>query len=259
MFRRSVPKLRSNAPAPGSVGCLDRETRIAPPISPRTPAGAALRRYTPAIVPGRRPTESKMPDPEGDTVRTTNSPRHPAAPLAFACVLLAALAAAGPADAQELYTYTLSAFGGLGGSLDADPGDGLSNSAFQLGASFVTEPHTRVALRAGRLGLGDGNRFGNRLTDAELDYVTLAGEYRFKERYYDSWTYIGLGGYRVEGDRLAGGGRSDETSIGLALGLVGEFTVSRAFDVVVEISGHYADLDEAQTFAMGHAGLSFHF
>ena len=192
------------------------------------------------------------------TRRPTTRPSHAPAPFALACLLLAGLGAAGPAGAQELYTYSVSAFGGLGGSLDADPGDSLGNGGFQLGASFVTEPYTRVALRAGRLGLGDGGRFGS-LTDAELDYVTLSGEYRFKERYYDSWTYIGLGGYRVEGERVFGAGEGDDSSLGLAVGLVGEFNLTRSFDVVVEVSGHYADLTEAQVFAMGHAGLAFHF
>ena len=178
--------------------------------------------------------------------------------VACACLVLAALGAAGTAGAQELYTYPVSAFGGLGGSLDADPGDSLNNGGFQLGATYVTEAHTRIAVRAGRLGLADGGRFGD-LTDAELDYVTLSGEYRFKERYYDSWTYIGLGGYRVDGTRLVGTGEGEESAVGLAIGLAGEFTLTRSLDVVVEVSGHYADLTHANVFAMGHAGLAFHF
>ena len=39
----------------------------------------------------------------------------------------------------------------------------------------------------------------------------------------------------------------------------GEFTVTQWLGVLVELSGHYADLDEAQFFGMGHAGLSIHF
>jgi len=206
-------------------------------VTPRTPR------------PTTRPSVGATPHP---------ARRRPGGVLALAGLLLVALGAAGPAGAQELYTYTVSAFGGLGGSVDADPGDSLSNGGFQLGASIVTEPYTRVAVRAGRLGLGDGDRFAN-LFDADLEYVTLAGEYRFKERYYDSWAYLGLGSYRVEGDRLFGAGEGDDSSLGLALGLVGEFTVTRSIDVVVEVSGHYADLDQAQVFGMGHAGLSFHF
>jgi len=203
----------------------------------------------------RRPTTRSL----ASVPSRAGRPRRPGGGrLACACLLLAALGAAGPADAQELYTYTVSAFGGLGGSVDADPGDSLNNGGFQLGASYVTEAQTRIAVRAGRVGLADGDRFGN-LVDADLDYLTLAGEYRFKERYYDSWAYIGLGGYRVEGTRLFGTGEGDESSLGLAIGLAGEFNLTRSLDVVVEVSGHYADLTEANVFAMGHAGLAFHF
>lgn len=176
----------------------------------------------------------------------------------LALVVVAVLAVTSPLAAQELYTHTLSAFGGLGGSIDADPGDDLDNSGFQLGASMVTEDSTRIALRAGRIGLAGGERFES-LLDADLSYVTLSGEYRFRETYYAHWVYIGLGGYRVEGDDLFTGGESDDTALGLVIGLVGEFNLTRRLDFVVELSGHYADLDEASIFALGHAGLAFHF
>ncbi len=173
------------------------------------------------------------------------------------CCVVVALFVAPAAGAQELYTYTVGLFGGLGGSIDADTGNGVDNGSFQLGVSVVTEAQTRVALRAGRLGLGGGDRFVD-LTDARLTYATLAGEYRFQDEAYTPWAYIGLGAYRVSGDR-PGGDRSDDTGVGLALGLVGEFTLTRRFDAVVEVSGHYADLDQAKVFAMGHAGVAFHF
>lgn len=176
----------------------------------------------------------------------------------IALAAAAALAVAAPAAAQELYTFTVSAFGGIGGSLDAEPGDDLGNTGFQLGASMVTEPRTRIALRAGRLGLADGDQFES-LFDADLSYVTVAGEYRFNEPYYAQWAYIGLGGYRVRGDEPFGENDAEDTAIGVVLGLAGEFAITRHLDFVAEISGHYADLDDANVFAMGHAGLAFHF
>lgn len=170
----------------------------------------------------------------------------------------AAMAFASPAAAQQLYTFTVGAFGGIGGSFDAEPGDDLDNTGFQLGASMITEPHTRIALRAGRLGLADGEQFGS-FTEADLEYLTVAGEYRFSGSYYSPWAYVGLGGYRVQGDDLFGGGDADDTAAGLAVGLLGEFTVTRRLDFVVEASGHYVDFDHANIFVLGHAGLAFHF
>ena len=160
------------------------------------------------------------------------------------------------ARAQEQYTYTASLLGGLGGSPDVDPGDDLDNSGFQLNLGMVSNPRTHVDLRLGKLSLDSADRFGS-LTDAELSYATIGGEYRYNEGYYESGVYLALGGYRLEGDR--GGQSRQETSLGLALGLTGEFRVTRWMGVLVELSGHYTTLDETNIFAMGHAGLTFHF
>ena len=88
--------------------------------------------------------------------------------------------------------------------------------------------------------------------------MTIGGEYRFPESYYESGVYIGLGGYRLEGED-AGGRSREDTSIGAVIGFTGEFRVNRVMSILVELSGHYADLEEAQAFGMAHAGLSFHF
>lgn len=176
--------------------------------------------------------------------------------LAQTVLIAALLLLPGAARAQELYTFTAGLMGGLGGSLDAEPGDDLGNTGFQVNLTMVTEPRTHVGFRLGNLGLDSEERFGS-LTDAELSYVTVAGEYRFPQTYYESGLYIGLGGYRLEGTR---GLRDEEdTSIGLTLGVTGEFRVTRWLGVLVELSGHYADFDEAQFFAMGHGGIAVHF
>lgn len=177
--------------------------------------------------------------------------------LVSLAALAALLALPGLARAQELYTYSADVLGGVGGSPDPDEGDGFSNTGFQLNLGLVTEPRTHLKLRLGRLQLDSDDSFGS-LTGAELTYATLGGEYRFPERFYDSGIYIALGGYRLEGDD-AGGRAREDTSLGAAIGFTGEFQVNRFMGVLIELSGHYADLDEAQVFGMAHAGLSFHF
>lgn len=172
-------------------------------------------------------------------------------------LLLALLIAPAAASAQESYNYSVGILGGLGGSLDADPGDSLTNTGYQLNLSMVMEPQTHVGIRAGQLKLDEDEVF-NSLTDADLSYVTVGGEYRFRESFYESGIYLALGGYRVEGTGLDLRDRSD-TAIGLSIGVTGEFEINRWLGFLVELSGHYADLDESQLFGMGHAGLTFHF
>ena len=171
-------------------------------------------------------------------------------------VLVTLLLLPGAARAQEMYTFTAGLLGGIGGSLDAEPGDDLSNTGYQVNLSMVTEPRTHVGVRLGQLGL-DADEFFGSLTEAELSYITVSGEYRFPQTYYESGLYIGLGGYRLEGSR---GFRDEEdTSIGGVVGITGEFAVTRWLGVLVELSGHYVDFDEAQVFGMGHGGLTVHF
>ncbi|HEX3126890.1 MAG TPA: outer membrane beta-barrel protein [Thermoanaerobaculia bacterium] len=176
--------------------------------------------------------------------------------LGTGIILLAAFLLPGAARAQEPYTFTVGLLGGIGGSLDADPGDDLGNTGYQVNLDMVTEPRTHVGFRLGNLALDGEERFGT-LTDAELSYITVAGEYRFPESYYESGIYAGLGGYRLEGTR--GGRDRSETAPGLVVGVTGEFRVTRWLAVLIELSGHYADFDEAQFFAIGHGGVAVHF
>ncbi len=163
----------------------------------------------------------------------------------------------GAARAQERYNFSVAGLGSIGGSLDAEPGDDLSNTGYQLNLSMVTDPQTHVGIRVGQLGL-DGDEFFGTLSDADLTYVTVGGEYRFNENWYDSGVYFALGGYRLEGTAFDGSDSRDN-AIGLAVGVTGEFKVNRWLGLLLEFSGHYADFDEAQFFAMGHGGLAVHF
>jgi hypothetical protein len=174
-----------------------------------------------------------------------------------AAAVAALFAAPGAASAQQLYSFTVSAAAGFGGSLDADPGDEITLGSYQIGGAIVTEPQTLVGVRYGRIGFDDDQPLET-LFDADLTYLTLAGEYKFDETFYEGGMYVGVGGYRLEGVDAAGASQ-DDTSFGLAIGVTGEFPITRRFGVVVEFAGHYTDLDVAQFFATGQAGLAVHF
>ena len=160
--------------------------------------------------------------------------------------------------AQELYTYTVGLLGGIGGSFDADPGGSFTNKSFQLNLGMVTEPHTHLILRTGKLSLDKDNHFGS-LRNADLDYLTIGGEYRARQAVWESGLYLALGGYRLNGTEAATGRDRAETSVGLALGATGELPINRHLGLLAEISGHYINFREAQFFGMGHVGLALHF
>jgi hypothetical protein len=172
-------------------------------------------------------------------------------------LLVGLLSTPGSAQAQETYSFTVAGLGSVGGSLDAEPGDDLSNTGYQVNLGMVTDSRTHVAVRVGQLGLDQDELFGS-LREAELTYATFAGEYRFNEGWYDSGIYLGLGGYRLEGVDLADRG-SEDTAVGLAIGFTGEFKVNRWLGVLLELSGHWADFEESQIFGMAHGGLAVHF
>ena len=169
--------------------------------------------------------------------------------------LAAAVVVAPGAGAQDFYPYRASGLFGIGGVIDDDLSSGYSNPTFQLGFSFETEQDTLVGLRYGRLDFDDGLN-GDGLATGQLSYVTVAGEYRFNEGYYESGIYLGLGGYNLE---TVGplGVENDDTGAGAALGVTGEFKISGRWAFLVELSGHWADLDAVNFFVMGHAGIVF--
>lgn len=191
------------------------------------------------------------------SVVPTAVPRRLRACLLGAAAVAALLAAPGESSAQQLYTFTLSASAGFGGSLDADPGDEITLGSYQFAAAIVTEPRTLVGVRVGRIGFDDDEPLES-LFDADLTYLTLAGEYKFDQTLYEGGMYVGVGGYRLEGTDAFGSDR-DDTSFGLVIGSTGEFPITPRFGVVVDIAGHFTDLDEAQIFATAQAGLFVRF
>jgi len=179
-------------------------------------------------------------------------------PLKAASVLIifALLAFALPTTASaEGAVYSFNIWAGVGGPLDEDD-LGLSNSSFQLGFTVQPEDQLLVGLRVGELDLS-GGLVGDSI-DTSLDYATVVGEYRFTESFYESGLYIGLGVYSLDGLRLVSGSYSEE-SVGLVLGMSGEFILSDRVGFLLEISGHATNLDTVDTVAMGHAGLAIHF
>jgi hypothetical protein len=172
--------------------------------------------------------------------------------LGFSLLLLPAVG-----GAQELYTYTVGLLGGIGGSFDANPGGSFGNKGFQVNLGLVTEPGTHLVLRTGRLALDRDGLFGN-LSGADMDYVTIGGEYRYSEEFYESGVFVALGGYRLNGKQASGRATNDDTW-GVSVGFTGELPIRRWLGIQAELSGHYIDFSQAQFFAMVHAGVVFHF
>jgi hypothetical protein len=172
--------------------------------------------------------------------------------LGFSLLLVPALG-----GAQELYTYTVGVFGGIGGSFDADPGGSFSNGGYQLNLGVVTEPGTHLILRTGRLALDKDGLFGS-LSNADMKYVTIGGEYRYSEKFYESGIFAALGAYQLGGTQVSGRDSKTDTW-GISIGFTGELPIRTWLGLQAELSGHYVDFKEEQFFAMAHAGLVFHF
>lgn len=169
---------------------------------------------------------------------------------ALATVLLL-LAGAASAGAQGQYSYTLSLGPTFGGSLDGEPDGGLDHAGFLANFSWRTEPRTSVGVRIGSTDLS-GDQVGT-LASPTFRYATIVGEYRFNDLYYESGVFMGLGVYQLDD------GVQSEEGVGLTLGVTGDFPINERFSVVVELAGHYADLDAASTHATVHAGVAYHF
>jgi hypothetical protein len=188
------------------------------------------------------------------------SRKHSRAVFVLFCLAAGlSLAVGGSAAQAQRNSFAASAAGIVGGPFDADGEDdpGLDQTGFQLGFSWDTWDSTRVGVRAARVAFSD--EFLDGVFDPELTFVTVAGEYLFNESFYRSGLYLGLGLYQLDGH--VGLEQDDDTSIGLVLGATGDFPMTDRFSILVELSGHYADLElgGAQLFGFLTAGVAFHF
>lgn len=178
-------------------------------------------------------------------------------PLLLTWLVVVLLGGAAPAAAIEPYTYIVSLSGGIGGSFGAEPGDGLGHTGFQLGLAMLVEERSLVVARLGQLDLDPREGFGT-LLSARLRYATVGGEYRVRRPLHESGVFLGLGAYNLDG-RQPDGTPRDQTAVGATFGITGDFRVTTNLSFLVELAGHWADLDEANVFGMIHAGLALKF
>ena len=171
--------------------------------------------------------------------------------------LAVAVLAASPAMAFDNYTFTAALYGGFGGSLDVSDEDPFDQTALQIAGGVLMQERTFAVLRVGRIEFENDHLFADRL-GAELEFLNLSGEYRFRQPAYDFGLFIGVGSYRLSG-KTPFGGENDETVIGFALGATGDFDLTRHLSIVAEIDFHYALFDEANLYGAALAGLAVHF
>jgi hypothetical protein len=180
----------------------------------------------------------------------------PKRPFAVAVLVAAALLPA-PLAAQDDYTFTAGLLGGFGGSFDDSSDADLDHRAVEAAVGMVTNDRTLTMVRFGQLEF-DSDLEVEGLRDAELTFLTIAGEYRFRQPSYDFGIYLGLGGYELAGEDFFAG-EVDDRGLGLALGFTGDFDLTRRLSVVVELSAHYAFLDRADLYGLALGGLAVHF
>ena len=175
--------------------------------------------------------------------------------LAICFVTLGALLLPAGAAAQEDQPLEAAVLFGVGGSFDEDQ-SGLGNTGYQVNLSLGVARRTKVGVRFGEIGYDGGDLVGV-VSSPTFSYINVSGEYTFSERYYESGIYMGLGAYTLEG--VLGGQAFDDSTLGLVLGVTGEFEITRRLGFVVEGAGHLADFGPARYFITFHGGLAYHF
>lgn len=183
--------------------------------------------------------------------------------LTFAVLAAVLAAVALPHKATADDTFSLLLQGGVGGPVNEDSTSNAGfETAFQLGFTVASRGDIQVGGRAGRVDYSPGDQLGP-FAAPTLDYLTLGGDYRFNEGFYQSGIFIGLGYYSLEGDVLIDPEGTtetrDETGVGLAIGVTGEFELAPKLGFVVEAIGHITDLQAQDLFVTVNAGFAFHF
>ncbi len=156
------------------------------------------------------------------------------------------------AAAKDRYarTYLVGLMVGLGGSGDVEPEPGFDNFSWQAVFAMDLEKDVRWGARLGQITLETDGGSGNDLT-----YLSLVGEYLYSGPFYESGLYLGIGLY----DFGAGGGLESDSSVGVNVGVTAGFKLNDRMLLLLDLSGHYADLDYAQFFAHAHVGVAYRF
>ena len=183
-------------------------------------------------------------------------PRSPATRRlvgALALVFLAGVFGPAAAEAQTGSPFSVGLMVGFGGSLDESETD-LDNFGWQGVFLYEMERNTYFSARLGQLQLGTSEP--GPLDNADLSYLTVAGEYRFPGALGESGIYLGLGAYDLD---IGAAGFDEDLALGVALGVTGDFKLNERFSVLLELTGHYADLEAAQVFLTMQGGVAYHF
>lgn len=169
--------------------------------------------------------------------------------LVVAWLAVMALGMSPKAEAESGYDFSLGVLGGFGGTEDTDS---YTEQSFQIFGAMELYPRTFFTVRYGQLALDQDS---GSLPEGDLSFLSVATEYRYPAGFYSSGLFIGLGYYDLQSDN----GFFDESAFGLNLGVTGDIPITPHWSVMLEFSGHYADLESTQLLLMGHAGIVFHF
>lgn len=169
--------------------------------------------------------------------------------LVVAWLALMALGMSHKAEAESGYDFSLGVLGSIGGTEETDS---YTEQGFQIFGAMELYPRTFFTVRYGQLGLDQDS---GTLPEGDLQFLTIGTEYRYPAGFYSSGLYIGLGYYDLQSDS----GFFDESAFGLNIGVTGDIPLTNNWSVMVEFSGHYADLESTQLLLMGSAGIAFHF
>lgn len=172
-------------------------------------------------------------------------------------VALAALGLPPALAAREPTLFAVSLAAGLAGPLDDDAPTSFDNPVVQLAAGMLTDDRTWTTVRLGRVEFPSDEALDG-LAGAQLDYATVAGEFRFRQPAYEVGLFTGLGLYRLDGE-AAGGATGEQEALGVVLGFTGDFDLTRRVSVVGEVDFHYAFLDEVKFYGAALAGVAVHF
>lgn len=163
--------------------------------------------------------------------------------LLLAIVALAAV----PAQAQG---YHLGVLGGVGGAIDGDPFD---HAALEAQFGYQRGLRDLVMVRVGQLDFDASDDVF--AVDGELTWLTLTSEYRLPEDFYVSGIFLGLGYYQLRNDF----GLGDDEGIGVTFGVNGEFPITDHWGLLVQLTGHWADLEGEQYWTTAMGGITFSF
>lgn len=140
---------------------------------------------------------------------------------------------------------------GGGSSLEDGFEVDLGNKVFEVFGGMKLEDATAFRLKYGQVDVDGETAAG------EIEYFQAVVDYEFDEVFGSTSLFAGPGYYSLSSEGVTGG--VDQSELGFAVGVAGDFPISRRLSLIAELSYQWINFEDSYSFWAATGGFKIRF